>query len=385
MQAIQTVLTLYYLYQLATILLSLPLRRMRPAGPISEGKSRFAVFVPAHNEEAVIYASVRSIMSIIYPSDKFDVFVIADNCTDNTAERAALAGAKVLTRVDAKKGKQFALEWAFRKAGIADYDAVLIVDADNSVHPSLLSALDRRLANGHKVIQAYAETKNPTDNWLTMNYAYMYWYMFRLQMIRVRLGMSAWLAGTGVCISTDILQQIGWHVTTLTDDVEFTCQLLLKGHKVHLATDAIVYDQKPGKLKDSWLQRVRWVRGQTQVCFKYVPRLFLHALSCWFIKRDFPQAVRAFDAVMWVPMQFILLLSFAVSISSGALRYILGVLLTAPVFYLLPLLAERVRAKKSIRYLITSGLFWFTWVPITFYGVMSFAKKGWFRTPHLEQ
>lgn len=382
MKIVLTILTIYYLYHLGFLLASLPLRRQRIGEPKGDGKNRFAVFLPAHNEENVIFKSVRSVLSIHYPRDKFDIFVIADNCTDSTAEKAVLAGARVLKRCDkVKKGKQFALEWAFEQVDLNSYDAVIILDADNHIEPNFLSVLDYHLVKGDKVIQAYSETKNAGDSWITMNNAYMYWYMYRLMMTRQRLGMSVWLAGTGVCISTEIFTRIGWHITSLVDDVEYTCQLLLNGEKVALAAGAVVYDQKPNNLLDSMKQRLRWIRGQTQVTVKYTPALAWFAVKNWF-KGNFGVALRAFDAVMWVPMQVILMLSFTYSLIVSGPIYFLNVLLTTPVFYLLPVLTERVRNKKAWSYLLTSGLFFFSWIPITAYGMVTYGKQEWWRTPH---
>lgn len=307
---------------------------------------------------------------------------MADNCTDNTAQCAQHAGAKVLVRNNLlQRGKQFALEWAFKQIDLDEFDAVVILDADNHVDPKFFSVLDHHLQAGHKVLQAYEETKNPNDSWVSMNNAYMYWYMFRLQMIRMKLGMSSWLAGTGVCISTDVLKRIGWHVTTIVDDVEFTCQLLLNGEKVTLADGAVIYDQKPIQLLDSMKQRLRWIRGQTQVGIKYLPNLAAYVLKGIF-DGNYGQAFRALDAIMWLPMQLIILASFVYSFSSGGFSYLLTVLITTPVFYILPLAAEKVKLRKAWKYLVTSGAFFLTWIPITAYGVMTYGKQGWWRTPH---
>ena len=382
MKMVASIIAIYYLYHLAFLLASLGIKRTKIGTPLGSGKSRFAVFIPAHNEQSVIKDSLESILAVHYPRDKFTVHVVADNCTDNTAQCARHSGAKVLERHNLLQcGKQFALEWAFKEIDLDNFDAVVILDADNHVDPKFFSVLDHHLQAGHKVLQAYEETANPNDSWVTMNNAYMYWYMFRLQMIRMKLGMSSWLAGTGVCISTDVLKRIGWHVTTLVDDVEFTCQLLLNGEKVILADGAVIYDQKPVRLLDSMKQRLRWIRGQTQVGIKYLPKLAVYVFSN-LVKGNYGQAFRAFDAIMWLPMQFIILTSFAFSFASGGFSYLLTVLITTPVFYILPLMAERIRLIKAWRHLVTSGVFFLTWIPITAYGVVTYGKQGWWRTPH---
>ncbi len=382
MELLMFIISLYYLYHLLFLLFSLGLTKPLAGTPAGTGRNRLAVLVPAHNEENVIASSVRSILASRYPGNKFDVYVIADNCTDRTAELARAAGALVLERENKTlRGKQHALKWAFEQINLDEYDAVVILDADNHVDPGFLAVLDHYLAAGHRVIQGYVETKNPGDSWVTANYAYMFWYLCRLQMARTHLGLSAWLAGTGLCISTDVLRRVGWNVTTLVDDVEYTCQLLLAGERVAFAPGAVVYDQKPVGLRDSMKQRLRWVRGQTQVTLRYLPRLVWHVVRCWF-RGDFGQSVRAFDGIMWVPMHLPLLTGFTVSLFLGGLNYLAGVLLSVPAFYLLPLLAERVRIRRAWTYLLTAGAFFFTWIPITAYGVVTCDQKIWWRTPH---
>jgi cellulose synthase/poly-beta-1,6-N-acetylglucosamine synthase-like glycosyltransferase len=377
-----SIILFYSFYHLFFLLASLPLTRDKIGTPAGNKKSRFAVFMPAHNEKNVIGSSVRSVLAAAYPHKNYTVYVVADNCTDETAIIAKVAGAEVLERTNPlQRGKQFALEWAFKQIDLNKYDAVVILDADNHIDPEFFTVLDAHLERGEKVIQAYGETKNATDSWVSMNNAYMYWYMYRLMMIRQRLGLSVWLAGAGVCISTEILQSVGWRVTSLVDDVEYTCQLLLKGHKVHLAAGAVLYDQKPSNLLDSMKQRLRWIRGQTQVTVKYIPSLALFALKSWF-KGDYGVAARAFDAVMWVPMQVLLILSFSYSLIFTGPVYMINILLMTPVFYLLPLIAERISIKKAWSYLLTSGVFFFSWIPITAYGMVTYGKQEWWRTPH---
>lgn len=382
MELLKALVALFYLYHLVMFLLSLGLSRQAPGEPRGKGRHRFAVFVPAHNEENVIASSLRSIFAVDYPRGLYDVYVIADNCTDRTAELARAAGSRVLERENKTlRGKQHALKWAFERINLGDYDAVVVLDADNHVHPGFLGVLDAYLCAGHKVIQGYVETKNPEESWVTANYAYLFWYLCRLQMIRTKLGLSAWLAGTGFCISTEVLRRVGWQVETLVDDVEYTCRLILAGERVVFAPGAVVYDQKPAGLRDSMKQRLRWVRGQTQVTLRYLPRLVWHVVRCWF-RGDFGQTARAFDAVMWVPMQLVMLSGLAVSLVAAGVMSVLGVLLTAPLFYVLALLAEGIKLKRAWAYLITAGAFFYTWVPVVVYGVVSCENKAWWRTPH---
>ena len=376
------ILAIYYIYHILFFMFSLGLSRSGTGVPRGLGNSRLAVFVPAHNEETVIYKSVKSILASNYPRDKFDIYVIADNCTDRTEELALAAGANVLKRKNKTlRGKQHALSWAFKQIDTNDYDGVIVLDADNHVESDFLSVIDYHLDTGHSVIQGYVATKNPADSWVTANYAYMFWYICRLQMARTKIGLSAWLAGTGWCVSTEVLRRVGWNVNTLVDDVEYTCRLILAGERVAFAPGAVFYDQKPVGLRDSMKQRLRWIRGQTQVTIQLIPRMIWHIAKCW-LRGDVAGAARAFDAVMWVPMHIVIFASFAGCVAGGGFLYFLGALLSIPTFYFLPLIVEKITNWRVWGYIVTAGIFYFTWIPVVAYGVFTYGQKGWWRTPH---
>lgn len=380
--SMKAVLLFFYLYHFVIFMISLVFPRTRIDYSSHQCKNRFVIIIPAHNEENVIYESVRSIMNLRYPRNLYDVFVIADNCNDKTAELAIKAGARVLKRHDDNlRGKQHALKWAFENIDLDNYDAVVVLDADNHVDPSFLLAMDSQLQKGNNVTQGYIETKNPYDSWITVNYAYMYWYICRLQIIRTKLGLSAWLGGTGWCIRTSTLKKTGWKVETMTDDLEYTCQLILKGERVVFADDAIVYDQKPANMLDSIRQRVRWIRGQNQVSLKYIPAMLISIATFWWQGR-LGNMVRSIDAVMWLPMHIVILACFCISTFSLWFNYFFSILLTVPVFYILPMVSEKVKNIKAWLYLVTSGAFFATWIPITAYGVITCGNKRWWRTPH---
>lgn len=134
----------------------------------------FALIVAAHNEETVIGDLVKSLKSLSYPAEKFGIFVIADNCTDKTAEIARESGAVVWERSDTeKRGKGFAMEFAFQKLFALEqgFEYFCIFDADNLVKPDFLTRINAKLNEGYRAVQGYLDSKNPTDNWLTFSYS----------------------------------------------------------------------------------------------------------------------------------------------------------------------------------------------------------------------
>jgi len=375
-------LSLFFIYHLFFFLIGLAIYRGKPSLNYIPAKTKFAVVIPAHNEEKVIGSSVRSILSSNYPKQLIKIFVIADNCTDNTAKIARSAGAAVIERFNNKqRGKQYALNWAFKKIKLSNYDAFCVLDADNHVHPDYFNEIDALYQQGHMVIQGYVDTKNPGDSWVTANYAYMFWYLCRVQLSRKLLGFSAWLAGTGFCISTDILKRLGWNVQTLCDDIEYTAQLLIAGERVTFAPNAIFYDEKPITFKDSIKQRVRWVRGQTQVSIRYIPALTVKVITSW-LKGEYMTAVRAFDGIMWIPMNIIFMFSIIYSVINNNFESILVMCISVPFIMIMPMLAESIKNVKVWKYIFTAGFFYYTWIPIAFYSIATCGKKTWWRTPH---
>ncbi len=376
------IISIFFTYHLLFLLIGLAILQDNSNRINNIPKNKFAVILPAHNEQSVIYDSVKSIFSCKYPKDLLDVYVIADNCSDGTAYNARKAGALVLERQNKTKlGKQHALDWAFKKIDLSQYDAVIIFDSDNRVDPGYLTEMDYQLQKGNKVIQGYVGTKNPTDSWVTANYAYMFWYLCRMQMTRNLIGLSCWLAGTGFCVSTEVLQRVGWKVQTLCDDMEYTAQLIIAGEKVSFASRAIFYDEKPVGLKDSLKQRLRWIRGQTQVTLRYLPKLAFKIVTAWW-QGDIKAAARAFDGIMWIPMQLVVILSILYALVTTGSANLLQMIISVPLLMMLPMLAESIKNVKVWKYLITAGIFYWTWLPILFYGVATCGKKTWWRTPH---
>ena len=267
-------------------------------------KNKFALIIAAHNEEVVIGNLIESMLKLDYPKEMYDIFVIADNCTDNTAKIARGDNVNVCERnVSDKRGKGYALEWMFDKLFKMEeqYDAIAIFDADNLVHKNFLKEINSKMLQGYKVVQGYIDSKNPNDSWIAAAYSIAFWTQNRMfQLARANVGFSNQIGGTGFAIETDTLRELGWGATCLTEDLEFTCKLVLNGEKVGWAHDAIIYDEKPLKLAQSWSQRKRWMQGFTDVASRY----FFKLLKKSIVERKFYM----FDCALYVLQPFITLL-----------------------------------------------------------------------------
>lgn len=233
-EALVWIVTIFWLYQLLISLCSLIKLKDKPLKIHKDHK--FMAIIPAHNEEAVVANLIESLKNQNYNKDLYDIYVIADNCTDNTARVAREAGAIVYERFDnTKKTKGYALDWFLQQKiqEDADYDAVCIFDADNIVDKNFIKNMNKKLCQGEDVVQGYRDIKNPTDSWVTAGYAIFYWTMHRFyHLARYNIGLSPLLNGTGFMVRFDILKPNGWKTVTLTEDIEFSLQRIIKGKRL---------------------------------------------------------------------------------------------------------------------------------------------------------
>ena len=230
-QALVWIITIFWVYQSAISICSLIKLKDKPL--IINKNHKFMAIIPAHNEEAVVANLVESLKHQDYPKELYDIYVIADNCTDKTAEVARKAGAIVYERFDeTKKTKGFALNWFLGQKieEDADYDAFCIFDEDNIVDVNFLKNMNKKLCQGEDVVQGYRDIKNPTDNWITAGYAIFYWTMNRMyHLARYNLGLSPLINGTGFMVRFDVIKPEGWVTKTLTEDIEFSLKRIIKG------------------------------------------------------------------------------------------------------------------------------------------------------------
>ncbi|NWG13816.1 MAG: glycosyltransferase family 2 protein [Acidobacteria bacterium] len=258
-------------------LAAIPTRRTRLR---ARPTCRFAIAIPAHDEETVIGRTVAALRQSDYPAELFDLFVVADNCSDCTARTAQEAGALVLERNEAPRGKGPALRWLFRQILRCErYDAVVVFDADTRVTPDFLRVMDACLAEGHDIIQGQHRILNPGDGWFPM----LAWAMFladnRLQnQSRSNLGLSAKNMGDSICFRADLLRRFGWG-EGLTDDYAFRQQLLLEGFRIRYEPSAVGYGEAALSWRIACTQRARWLRGTYEADRRHIWRM-LHETLC---------------------------------------------------------------------------------------------------------
>jgi cellulose synthase/poly-beta-1,6-N-acetylglucosamine synthase-like glycosyltransferase len=274
-----TALSLYLLL-LAVASLRRPPQVAQPGPPVT----RFAVLVPAHEEELVIGQLLDSINTADDPGDLFEVHVIADHCTDQTASIARGLGATVHERNDPQpRGKSHALNWLVghllaRESG-ERVDAFVILDADSIVSPGFLRAMDARLRTGQPLVQGLVQIDDPGADRFGQLRALAYEFISHVRPRgRSTLGLSAGLRGNGMCIARDLAARFPWDPDSLTEDYELHARLLAAGLRVSFAPDAVVRTQLPQSLAVARAQSQRWERGRLDAMRNHVPALIRDGL-----------------------------------------------------------------------------------------------------------
>ncbi len=286
--------------------------------PVAEPRRRFAILVPAHDEERVIGRLLDSLARLRYPAGLFDVHVVADNCSDGTAAIAASRAVHVHERrAPSARGKGQALRWLLDRLADQPYDAYVIIDADSVVSPDFLRAVDARLEQGLPVVQGYHGVLNADESWVAGLRALAF---FLVQYTRrqglAALGASAGLAGNGMAFAAELQDIHEWDAFGLTEDLEFHLKLVEGGVRVAFAPEAVVLSEMPTSLGQARSQNVRWERGRLALARAHVPRLLGSGLT----GRDWVRLSAAMELL--VPpqsVQFVLALAaVAASLALGS-------------------------------------------------------------------
>ena len=396
--------TICYTYQLFYVLVVLTRRAPKK---VARANHRYAVMVAARNEETVIADLIHSIKVQNYPAELIDIFVIADNCTDNTADVAREAGAIVFPRSNDKLvGKGYALDYGLKaiweQYADRDYEAFFVFDADNVLDVNYFREMNKTFDNGAVASTSYRNSKNFDSSWISA--ANALWFMREAKFLnnaRMMVGTSCAISGSGWLVSGKIIKGMhGWDFHTLTEDIQFSTFCCANNIQIGYAP-AEFFDEQPVTFKASWVQRLRWTKGFYQVFFSYCRDLF-HGIR--------HGRFASYDMLMTIaPGMILTLLSAFVnatylivgSLSHGfiatqaELSMCVGSLIMTFfsmyfVFFLLAIITtiserKHIHCHKSRRWIIFTNLFTFplfmmTYIPMTV--VALFKKVEWIPTKH---
>ena len=400
---IGTLFALCFLYQVVFFFVGLFHGEVKL--PPAKKLHRYAFFIAAHNEEAVIANLVRSIKDQDYPSDLIDIFVVADACTDDTAGAAREAGAIVYERNDlARKGKSWVMDYGFDRILTeypGKYEAFFIFDADNLLSRDYVRIMNDAFDQGYLALTSYRNSKNFGSSWVSS--AYATWFLREARFLnnaRMHCGTSCAVSGSGYLISSKIVEGMhGWDFHTLTEDIQFSTFCAIHGVRIGYAP-AEFFDEQPVGLPASIKQRMRWTKGFYQVFFTYGGHL-VKSIALF-------HRFAAYDLLMTIAPGMLLTLisllangTFLVvgSLSHGFLAtdaelemcagsLVLTVASLYLTFFVMGLLTTIVehghihcpQRWRVVANLFTFPLFMFTYVPLTVAAL--FLKVDWVPTPH---
>jgi len=355
-------------------------------------RKKFAIIIPAHNEEKVIERTLRSVFRVDYPKELYDVIVVADNCTDQTAKIALECGAIVFQRVDpVRRGKGYALNWitpqVLERLPSSGYDACVFMDADSVMMPQFLEEMNRSLHEGHRIIQSSDLVLDNSTSWRVQLILIAFALQNYVRLLgKSRLGFSVLLKGNGMCFDAGVLRTIRWDESSLGEDLDMGVDLIRRGEKIHFNPDAVVYALMPEQASSATTQRIRWEGGRFASLRRRVPKLLREAWQ----KKSMDLFEAAIDAA-FPPLAVLLLGAGAFAVMNALLRSAgilttdwmlwgwLAVLAMMTLHCILGLAVARVRLRNLFALLyVPRYLLWKLRVYLAMF--LGKTEKGWIRT-----
>lgn len=396
--------TLCYTYQLYYALIVLV---KKPPVLTAKKNHKFGILIAARNESAVIADLIKSIHSQNYPRELVDIFVIADNCDDNTAEVAKQHGAVVYERNNLEViGKGYALDFALKNIwkdyGKGSHEAFFVFDADNVLDKNYFAEMNKTFDNGALASTSYRNSKNFASNWISSGYALWFLKEARfLNQARLTLNTGAAVSGTGFFIASSVLEKAGgwkWHL--LTEDIEFSADSAVNSRRISYCPTAVFYDEQPTTFKDSWNQRCRWAKGFYQVFFHYAGKLFKgfftnkhgYRFACWDMLMTVSPGMLFSVFVLFLNLAIVILALLGIlsigtammSALSAAAFCLVNYCVFMYIFGLLTAFLEwkniHTSPRKIIIATITFPFFQLTYIPIAI--VALFKRVSWTPTAH---
>ncbi len=350
--------------------------------PVLTPKTKFAVLLPARNEENVIALIIKSLQMQQYPAELFDIFVIPNNCTDDTEGAALRAGAKIL-HCNAPVSTKGEVLHQILGSLQGQYDAYCVFDADNVVDSGFLARMNDAICAGAKVAKSRQCALNPYDNWVSGGYD-LYFQSLNLLHSKARMWfpLSAKLIGTGFMVTDTLLQKMGgWNTKTLTEDIEFAVQSALVGEKVYYVPDALTYDEEPLSFVVSMRQRRRWSAGVQSVANRYSAKL-LFSTPSW-VRLDLLMHINMIYAqlIALIPIVYGAMKMPLLAAANTLLYSLAGFVAGGIAMGMFLSLTAKRDLRKQWKAILMYPVYLASWYPLHFWAL--FAKpKTWKHIPH---
>lgn len=291
------------------------LRKHQPREIAGIRRPSVAVLVPAHNEALLISDTLRSIASQLAPGDQ--LFVVADNCTDDTAGVAALAGAEVIERHDQeRRGKGYALDFGIRHLERRPPEVVIIIDADCHVGEGTIDRLARVCGETGRPVQALDLMLSPANGNVGTRIAEFSWLIKNQirPMGSLRLGLPCQLMGTGMAFAWPTISTAPVATGHIVEDLLLGIELARSGRPPLFCPDALVTSYFPETADGIAGQRTRWEYGHLRVIVSEAPRLFVQSIT----RGSVNLLALALDLCV-PPLALLMILTFAVLVASALL------------------------------------------------------------------
>jgi len=263
--------------------------RKRRSYPKAKAETRFAVIVPARNEENVVGNLIAALKAQSYPQKKIDIFVAVNNTTDNTEAVALEAGAQVIRCEGTITNKGQVLNQIFDRIRNKGYDAYVVFDADNIPDRDFLQRMNDALAAGERVCKGRLKCGNFAESWVSGSYGLHHALMEMFySKPHTEAGFSSNLFGTAFAVHREVIDAMnGWHTETICEDTEFAAQATRMGWRVAFVYDAMSYDEQVTQFGVSLCQRHRWCYGMIQCARLMTRSMFSRACPKKGMARDF--------------------------------------------------------------------------------------------------
>lgn len=255
-------------------------RKSRQKNLASSFRPSIAVLVPAHNESSGLTTTLNAITAQLHAGDS--VVVVADNCTDSTADVAIAAGAEVIERNDARRrGKGYALDYGIRYLEATPPEVVIIVDADCLVHANTLNLLACQCAAASRPVQALYLMHAPLEAGLKTRMAAFAWAVknWARPLGYRRLGLPCQLMGTGMAFPWHLIQKAELASGHIVEDLKLGLDFAAAGYAPQFCPEALVTSVFPLNAEGVQSQRTRWEHGHLGMILKEGPQRLVRSLA----------------------------------------------------------------------------------------------------------